>query len=148
MKKYFLVIALLLTALLSGCTATSTPATAHHSSSVKSVAKTEKAKPKMTKSQAQAVRAADNYLDFAGFSREGLIHQLSSDAGDKFSEKDATFAVDSLDANWNKQAVRAAKAYLDYTGYSRAGLIHQLSSKYGDRFTPKQAKFAADKVGL
>ena len=43
------------------------------------------------------------------FSRKGLIHQLSSDAGSGFSKADATFAVDHIKVNWNEQAAKAAQ---------------------------------------
>ncbi len=39
------------------------------------------AKPTLTNSQEQAIGAAEDYLDYMAFSRKGLIHQLSSDAG-------------------------------------------------------------------
>ncbi|MBC9226252.1 hypothetical protein GL325_07970 [Aeromicrobium sp. 636] len=113
----------------------------------KKKAKTEKAAPKLTKQQQNAVRSAKNYLEFAGFSREGLIRQLSSDAGDGYSDADATAAVDSLDVNWNAEAVESAKNYLDMTGFSCQGLIQQLSSSAGDRYTQKQAEYGAKKAG-
>lgn len=83
-----------------------------------------------------------------GFSRLGLIDQLSSPYGDQFSVADATFAVDSLNANWNAQAVRSAQSYLNIMGFSCQGLIDQLSSPYGDKYTVAQATYAATQVGL
>lgn len=101
-----------------------------------------------TVSQRNALRTAQNYIEMKGFSKKGLIVQLSSDYGEKFSKADATWAVAHLDVDWNKQAVRAGQAYLDMKGFSRAGLIDQLSSAYGDQFTKAQATYAADKLGL
>lgn len=101
-----------------------------------------------TVSQRNALRTAENYLSIKGFSRLGLISQLSSQYGDGFSKADATWAVDHLKVNWNEQAVRAGKAYLDMRGFSRTGLIQQLSSEYGDKFTKAQATYAADHLGL
>jgi hypothetical protein len=101
-----------------------------------------------TLSQLNALRAAQNYLGMKGFSRAGLIAQLSSAYGDQFSVADATWAADHVGADWNEQAVRAGQSYLDMKGFSRAGLIEQLSSPYGDQFTRKQATYAADKLGL
>lgn len=112
---------------------------------------TEKPKPKapeLTKSQENAVKSAENYLSFAPFSRNGLIRQLSSDAGDGYPKADATFAVDSIDVDWNEQAAKAAKNYLDMTSFSRQGLIEQLSSDAGDGYTVEQATFGVDKAGL
>ena len=44
----------------------------------------------------QAVLAAKNYLEFTSFSRSGLIEQLSSPYGSKFTEEEATYAADQL----------------------------------------------------
>jgi len=103
---------------------------------------TAKATPPMTKSQEQAVRSAQNYLDFTAFSKTGLIKQLKYEG---FSTKDATFAVEHIKVNWNEQAAKKAQEYLDLTSFSRSGLIKQL--KY-EGFTQKQAEYGAKAVGL
>lgn len=108
----------------------------------------EKPKPKYTRSQEQAIKAAENYLDFASFSKKGLIRQLSSDAGEGFPEADARFAVNHIKVDWNAEAVEAAENYLDFSSFSRDGLIQQLTSPAGEQFTLEQATYAADKVGL
>jgi len=104
--------------------------------------------PSLTPSQEAAVRAAESYLQFKGFSRQGLIDQLSSEFADQFPVEDATIAVDSLDVDWNEQAVRSAESYLDLMGFSCQGLIDQLSSEFADKFTVEQATYAAQQVGL
>jgi hypothetical protein len=83
-----------------------------------------------------------------GFSRQGLIDQLSSEFGDQYSVADATFAVDSLNVDWNQQAVTSAQSYLDFTGFSCQGMIDQLSSEFGEQFTVEQATYGATQVGL
>ena len=105
-------------------------------------------KPAMTLSQEQAVAAAESYLELTAFSRRGLIRQLSSDAGEGFSVKDATFAVDHIKVNWNEQAARSARSYLEMTHFSRAGLIRQLESDSGEGFTHRQAVYGVTKAGL
>jgi hypothetical protein len=105
-------------------------------------------KPKYTVAQQNAIRTAKSYLQLSGFSRAGLIEQLSSTAGSGFRRKDAVFAVNHIKVNWNYQAVRAAKAYLELSGFSRAGLIEQLSSSAGGQFTLAQATYAVNHVGL
>ena len=100
----------------------------------------------LTGPQKNAVRAAKSYLSFSDFSRDGLIHQLSSDAGDGYNVTDATIAVDSLNINWNEQAVRSAKNYLSFSGFSCKGLIHQLSSRAGDKYTNSQANYGAQQT--
>lgn len=101
----------------------------------------------LTGPQKNAVRSAKLYLSMSGFSRAGLIEQLSSDAGEGYEKKDATVAVDSLNVDWNKQAERSAKQYLDLTGFSCKGLIQQLSSSAGDRYTKEQAQHGAKAAG-
>ena len=101
----------------------------------------------LTGPQKNAVRSAKNYLAMTGFSRDGLIQQLSSDAGDGYRATDATIAVDSLNIDWNKQAVRSAKNYLAMMGFSCKGLIQQLSSGAGDKYTVSQAKYGAQQAG-
>ena len=66
-----------------------------------------------TAGQENARRAAESYLDTMAFSRQGLIEQLSSDAGSGFSRADATYAVDAVSPDWNEQAAKAAQSYLD-----------------------------------
>lgn len=90
-----------------------------------------------------ARRSALQYLEFSGFSRQGLIDQLSSEYGDQYPVDAATAAVDSLNVDWNAEAVEAAEAYLEFQGFSHAGLVDQLSSEYGDQFTPEQAEHGA-----
>lgn len=101
----------------------------------------------LTGPQKNAVRSAKQYLSIQGFSRNGLIEQLSSDAGEGYKVADATVAVDSLNVDWNKQAERSAKQYLDLTGFSCKGLIQQLSSSAGDRYTKDQATHGSRAAG-
>ncbi|GEN28397.1 hypothetical protein HVA01_20430 [Halovibrio variabilis] len=60
----------------------------------------------LTGPQNNAVRSANLYLSMQGFSRSGLIQQLSSDFGDGYKVADATAAVDSLDIDWDKPSKR------------------------------------------
>jgi predicted 3-demethylubiquinone-9 3-methyltransferase (glyoxalase superfamily) len=104
--------------------------------------------PEMTAGQENALQAAENYLSMMPFSRTGLIRQLSSESGDGYSVKDATFAVNHLTVDWNEQAAKAAKNYLDTMPFSRSGLIRQLSSEAGDGYTHAQAVYGVNKAGL
>jgi len=102
---------------------------------------------KLSGPQKNAVRSAKQYLRIAGFSRDGLIEQLSSSAGDGYEISDATAAVDSLDVDWNENAVKTAKQYLSMSGFSCSGLIEQLSSSAGDKYTVSQANYGARQAG-
>ena len=93
-------------------------------------------------SQRQAVRQANDYLDYTAFSRKGLIEQLEFEG---FSKADATYAVDHIEVDWMEQAALKAKDYLDYTAFSRKGLIEQLEF---EGFTKEQATHGANAVGL
>ena len=64
----------------------------------------------LTGPQKNAVRSAKSYLGMQGFSRDGLIDQLSSEYGEGYSVSDATIAVDSLNVDWNKNAVKSARS--------------------------------------
>lgn len=101
----------------------------------------------LTRPQQNAVRSAEQYIRMTGFSREGLIDQLSSDSGEGYDRADATIAVDSLSIDWNEQAARSAEQYLRMSGFSCNGLIDQLSSSAGEQFTRSQAEFGAKQAG-
>lgn len=105
-------------------------------------------KPKgLTRPQKNAVRSAEQYISMSGFSRDGLIDQLSSEYGNSYEVSDATVAVDSLNIDWNEQAVRSAEQYLDMSGFSCDGLIDQLSSEYGNKYTVSEATYGAQQAG-
>ena len=102
----------------------------------------------LTAAQQNALRSAKSYLEMSGFSRQGLIDQLSSEYGEKFAVGDATVAVDNLDVDWNTQAARSAASYLEMSGFSCQGLIEQLSSPYGEKYTVEQATYGATRAGI
>lgn len=107
---------------------------------------------KGTLSQQNAYKSAISYLSFKGFSRKGLLQQLTSSAGDGFPAADAEFAVARLEreggVDWNEQAAKSAKSYLSFKAFSRAGLLQQLTSSAGDGFTAAQAAFGVKAAGL
>lgn len=101
----------------------------------------------LTGPQKNAARSANNYLSMTGFSRDGLIEQLSSSYGEGYDRADATAAVDSLSVDWNIQAKRSAEQYLAMMGFSCNGLIQQLSSDAGEKYTQSQAAYGAQQAG-
>ncbi len=94
----------------------------------------------------RALESAESYLAMSGFSKQGLYEQLSSSAGEGFSQAEAQYAVDHVGADWNKEAVESARSYLEMSPMSRNGLIEQLSSSAGEGFTYEQALYAVNKV--
>ena len=107
---------------------------------------------KGTLSQQNAYASARSYLDFASFSRAGLLDQLTSEYGEGFPAPDAEFAISRLEAeggvDWNAEAAESAKSYLEFQPFSRQGLLDQLTSEYGDQFTPEQAEYGVSQTGL
>lgn len=137
--------------LLSGCstpTSSATDSVAPAASVPATSAPAPPPEPAMTTAQEQAVKSAESYLEMGGFSKAGLIAQLTSENGEGFALADATFAVTYLKPDWNAQAVASAKTYLEMGGFSRASLIEQLTSSYGEQFTKAQAEYAVNAVGL
>jgi len=100
--------------------------------------------PAPSVSQQSALDSANSYLqNVGGFSRSGLIKQL---VFDKFSNADATWAVDHTGADWMAQAAASASSYMkNVGGFSRGSLIDQLTF---DGFTYAQAAHGASSVGL
>lgn len=96
------------------------------------------AEPDLTTGQKNAIRQAENYLDYAAFSRSGLIGQLEYEG---YSTEDATFAVDKCAVDWNEQAAKKAAEYLDFTSFSKSGLVEQLVF---EGFTQEQAEYGAN----
>ncbi|MGM0438931.1 MAG: Ltp family lipoprotein [Patescibacteria group bacterium] len=94
-----------------------------------------------TLGEKNALRSAEDYLNYTSFSREGLIEQLEYDG---FTHKEAVYGAENCGADWNKQAAKSAEDYLNYTSFSREGLIEQLEY---DGFTRQQAKYGAEAVG-
>jgi hypothetical protein len=99
--------------------------------------------------QVEAARdSAQRYIALKGFSRDGLIKQLSSDYADAYPKTIATEAVDSLGLDYDVQAARAARSYLELKSFSCAGLTSQLASSYADSFTKAQASVGAHQAGV
>jgi hypothetical protein len=151
-RTALLALAAALTFGLTGCAlpsdvATPTDAAAAPAATSKHTPKA-KPKPKTTVAQRNALRSAQSYIDLSGFSRKGLMGQLTSKAGEGFSRADATYGVKHVKVDWNDEAVESAKSYLEFSSFSRAGLINQLESSAGSGFTHKQAVYAVKKVGL
>ena len=94
----------------------------------------------LTAGQENALATADDYISMSGFSRSGLIDQLEFEG---YSSKNAAFAVDNLNVDWNQQAARTADDYLSMSGFSRSGLIEQLEF---EGYTPQQAQYGANKA--
>lgn len=108
---------------------------------------------KLDISTKNAYKSGLSYLNgLGGFSKQGLIEQLSSEYADGYTLEQAQNAVAALEADgkvdWKEQAVISAKNYMEFSSFSRSGLIDQLTSEYGEQFTWEEASYAADQMGL
>jgi len=101
-----------------------------------------KVEDSLTVSQKNAIRKAEDYLDYTAFSKSGLVEQLEYEG---FSNEEATFASENIEVNWREQAVLKAEDYLNYSAFSRSGLIDQLLY---DGHSQEDANYAVDQVGL
>jgi len=126
------------------------PSVAASSAAASSAASTAAAPagPSMTGEQQQAVDAAQGYLsEGQGFSKQGLLGQLTSNAGNGFEKANAEFAINYLNPSWDQQAVDAAQGYLsEGQGFSEQGLLGQLTSSAGSGFTAAQAESAINNL--
>lgn len=94
-----------------------------------------------TLGERQAIKAAQNYIDYKAFSKSGLIKQL---VFEEYSQAEAEYGVEHITVDWNEQAALSAKAYLEYSNFSRSSLIEQLKF---EGFTTAQAQYGATSVG-
>ena len=87
-----------------------------------------------------AMKSAESYLNYSGFSKEELYDQLIYE---KYSEEAARYAVENVDTDWKENAVRDAESYLQLSSFSKQELYDQLIF---EKYTPEEAKYAVDKV--
>lgn len=93
-----------------------------------------------TRTQAQAIGTAKDYLRTAAFSKLGLADQLQYEG---FSRTVSLYAVNHIKVSWRNQAYKSAKAYLSMMHFSLSGLIDQLEY---EKFTHKQAVYGANRA--
>ncbi len=84
---------------------------------------------------------AKDYSDTMYMSKQGIYDQLKSQHGEKFTEKEAAYAIKHVKANWKENALKKAK---DYQGQdmSKEAIRDQLISNYGEKFTQEEANYA------
>mgnify|MGYP002722580826 CR=1 FL=1 len=157
-----LMVALALTACGGETTTTEEPADTSAETQVEETEKepqTEETQPEETKETAvdekeddvpreykNALKSAENYISMMPFSEKGLLRQLTSDAGDKYPEEAAQYALENLEVDWNEQALKSAKHYSDMMPMSDDELKQQLTSDAGEGFTEEQAQYAIDNL--
>lgn len=75
-------------------------------------------------------------------SKQGIYDQLVSENGEKFTAEEAQYAVDNLEADYNKNALEKAKSYQESMSMSPEAIRDQLTSEYGEKFTQEEADYA------
>ena len=103
---------------------------------------TEAPAPSETIGQENARESAESYLSFSSFSRSGLIDQLVFEG---FSQAEAEYGADAVQADWFEQAALSAESYLDFSSFSRSGLIDQLVF---EGFSQAEAEYGVEAVGF
>ena len=75
-------------------------------------------------------------------SQAAIYNQLISDSGEKFTEAQAQYAMEHLEADWNANALHKAKEYRESTNMTKSAIYDQLISEHGDKFEPEEASYA------
>lgn len=91
---------------------------------------------------ASALKKAEIYSDTMHMSKEGIYDQLISEYGEKFSAEAAQYAIDNINADWNKNALEKAKIYQNDMAMSPSAIEDQLKSEHGEKFTAEEALYA------
>lgn len=89
-----------------------------------------------------ALIKAYSYSRHLHLSKLGILQQLTSQYGEKFSQPAAQYAIDNLHVDWNENALAKAKSYQRNLSMSPEGIRQQLTSQYGEKFTPEEANYA------
>ena len=97
-----------------------------------------------TRLQKAALETAKSYSDDLNMSKEKIYDILTSEVGEKFSKEDAKFAIDHLNADYNKNALETAKSYAKDMHMSNDAIYDILKSPDGEKFTEFEAKYAID----
>lgn len=92
-----------------------------------------------------ALSKAKAYSDRMNMSKAGIYDQLTSEYGEGFTSDAAQYAIDNLDADYNKNALKTAENYVKMN-MSKKGIYEQLVSEYGEKFTDEEAQYAVDNL--
>ncbi|WP_394867925.1 Ltp family lipoprotein [Staphylococcus epidermidis] len=108
------------------------------------VTKGAKEEKSATRLQKAALETAKSYSDDLNMSKEKIYDILTSEVGENFSKEDAKFAIDHLNADYNKNALETAKSYAKDMHMSNDAIYDILKSPDGEKFTEFEAKYAID----
>lgn len=100
------------------------------------------ATPDVPQEYKSALAKAQTYSDMMHMSKRAIYDQLTSEAGEKFSQQAGQYAVDNLKADYNANALAKAQTYQKDMNMSPAAIKDQLTSEAGEKFTPEEAEYA------
>lgn len=138
---------------LAGCSDTdlatggNAPAASDVAKDAPEAAPVEEKKDDVPSEYKSALKSAENYNKIIPMSKAGLLAQLTSEAGDKFSPEAGQYAVDNIKADWNENALKSAKTYQETMAMSPEAIREQLTSEYGDKYTAEEADYAVANLG-
>lgn len=92
-----------------------------------------------------ALSSAKAYSDRMYMSKSGIYDQLTSEYGEGFTAEAAQYAIDNLEADYNRNALKTAENYVKMN-MSKKGIYEQLVSEYGEKFTDEEAQYAVDNL--
>ena len=95
----------------------------------------------VTAGMKNAVKKAQSYIKYSGFSRQRLIDQLAYEG---FTAEECIYGADNCGANWTLECVENAKSYIRSSGFSRQKLIEQLTY---EGFSAADCLYAVDNCG-
>lgn len=99
-----------------------------------------------TTGEKNALKKAQSYSDHQYLSKSRLYQQLTSSYGEGFTESEAQYAIDNVNADWNYNALQKAKSYQTHQNMSKNRIYQQLTSSYGEGFTASEAQYAIDNL--
>ena len=77
-------------------------------------------------------------------SKQGIYNQLTSSI-EGFTKEGAQYAIDNIEADWNKNALEKAKTYQTSMNMSSKAIYNQLVSSV-EGFTKSEAQYAIDNL--
>lgn len=128
----------------AGGTASSNTSTASTTEVTETVSESTSQEPDVPKEYKNALNKAQLYSDTMYMSKNKIYDQLTSEYGEDFSKDAAQYAIDNVEADWNKNALEKAKSYQESMSMSKSKIKDQLTSEYGEGFTQDQAKYAIE----
>lgn len=107
---------------------------------------TKQKEPDVPQEYKNALVKAKSYSDNLHMSKKGIYDQLTSEYGEHFPAAAAQYAIDNLQADYNKNALEKAKSYYKDMAMSKQAVYEQLTSEYGEKFTASEAQYAIDNL--